>query len=94
MKRRNFLKSIGIAGVALMVPVKNFSLDVYEKGSKAAKQFVEKIKRIVKSLHGENSNIVVKVMDGKEYVFDPYTHYPYDGGIVDGKTSCRVFSCP
>ena len=91
MERRSFIRALGLAGLAIMVPVKTFSINLYQKGSKAAKQFVEKIIRIVKALHGENSSIVTKVMDGKEYVFDPYTHYPYDGGIVDENTDCRVF---
>lgn len=53
--------------------------------------FRKRVIDIFESLKSEGSNVVKKVMNGKTYVFDPYNHYPYDGGISDKNSGYRIF---
>lgn len=50
-----------------------------------------KIVMVITKLKSEGSNLVKKVMNGKKYISDPFTHYPYEGGIKDEKTGCQLF---
>ena len=54
-------------------------------------QYKERILTIIHNLRSEGSNLVRKVMNGKKYEYDPYVHYPYDGGIKDDNTGCQLF---
>ncbi len=89
--RRQFIKTIGAVSFALFVPVKSFSSHLIEASLKFYQEALNKIIKIVNSLKKEGSNLVLKVMNGKEYIFDPYTHYPQDGGIKDHDTGCVIF---
>lgn len=89
--RRKFLKSSALLSASLLLPAMMFAETVIEKTSKIYNASLKKVVLIMKSLKKEGSNVVTKVMANKEYVFDPYFHYPYDGGIVDKKTGSRVF---
>jgi len=90
MKRRDFIRNSVI--LALMIKAPLSAAENFYRGSKefirAAKS---KIIDIILSLKKEGSNLVLKVMNGKKYVFDPYVRYPYDGGIVDNDNGCRIF---
>lgn len=59
--------------------------------AEAGNEFKEKILAIIKELKAEGSNLVRKIMNGKKYEYDPYTHYPYDGGIKDETTGYQLF---
>ncbi len=89
--RRKFLKSISLVAIAVSLPIKTSALDLFEKSSMLVNKSLEKVLEIIASLRREKSSIVRKVMDGKEYKFDPYFHYPVKGGIVDDETKSRVF---
>ncbi|MDA3860671.1 MAG: hypothetical protein PF445_05550 [Melioribacteraceae bacterium] len=89
--RRKFLKSISLITVAVSLPIKTSALNVFQKSASLINKSLEKVIEIITSLKKEDSSIVNKVMDGKEYKFDPYFHYPIKGGIVDDETKSRVF---
>lgn len=90
MKRRDFLKNSFWTAIALSVPIS--AADNFYRYSKEFYQTAkERIVSIIKSLKEEGSNLVLKVMNGKKYVFDPYVRYPYEGGIVDKNNGCRIF---
>jgi hypothetical protein len=87
--RRKFLKSISLITVSLSI--KTTALNLFEKSNLLINKSLEKVIEIINSLKKERSNIVIKVMDGEKYKFDPYFHYPKHGGIVDDKTKSQVF---
>ena len=53
--------------------------------------FKERMIAIISELKKEGSNLVKKIMDGRKYEYDPYTHYPIDGGIKDESTGYQLF---
>lgn len=89
--RRNFIKSITALAVVGIASTITLAKAVYKAAIKSINDFKKKVIDIIESLKSEGSNVVKKVMNGKTYVFDPYTHYPYDGGISDEKTGYRIF---
>lgn len=91
MDRRNFLKSSGILFIGMISASKLSALSFIAEVADSAKEFKEKIIQIINRLKYEGSNIVKKIMNGKKYEYDPYVHYPYDGGIKDELTGCQLF---
>lgn len=91
MIRRQFLKSSVILTAAFIASSRTALLNAAEKATNYATESKDKIVAIIKNLKKEGTNLVAKVMDGKKYKFDPYTHYPYDGGIKDKKTGYQLF---
>jgi len=87
MERRHLLKTSALLYFGLIVATKfkaNSFLNDFNK-------FKAKIVQIISELKKESSNLVIKVMNGKKYAYDPYTHYPQDGGIKDTKTGSQLF---
>jgi hypothetical protein len=91
MNRRKFLHIIGITSLAILSPVINNAQLLFNNSKLAAEKYLTRIVSIINSLKLNGSNLVLKIMDGKKYKFDPNVHYPFDGGIVDHKTNSRVF---
>lgn len=91
MKRRQFLKSAGIISLGLIASTKVKAASLIKHIAEAGNEFRERILVIIKELKAEGSNLVKKIMNGKKYKYDPYTHYPYDGGITDERTGYRIF---
>ncbi len=91
MQRRNFLKAGALIFSALLISSKETLLSAAERASGFAHEYKSKIAALIKSLKADGSNIVLKIMNGKKYVFDPYNHYPFDGGIKDQKTGYQLF---
>jgi len=89
--RRNFIKQLSALAVIGLAAANTTAKNFLQAVSKISNDFKKRVIDIIESLKTEGSNIVIKVMNGKTYVFDPYTHYPYDGGITDEKTSYRIF---
>lgn len=89
--RRTFIKKIGLITAVGMLSTTTLAKNLYSKAVISAQNFKQKIIDIIESLKTEGSNLVKKVLNGKKYVRDPYTHYPYDGGITDTVTGCRIF---
>lgn len=89
--RRTFIKQITALAILSFATTNTLAKTVYKAAIKSANEFKKKVIDIIESLKSEGSNVVKKVMNGKTYVFDPYTHYPYDGGISDEKTGYRIF---
>jgi transcriptional regulator with XRE-family HTH domain len=91
MKRRQFLILAGIISLGLIATTRVKAASLISTLAKAGNEFKEKILEIIKQLKAEGSNLVKKIMNGKKYEYDPYTHYPYDGGIKDEKTGYQLF---
>lgn len=91
MKRRQFFKNGFILVGAFAVSSKISILNAAEQASKFARDYKAKIVEIINNLKAEGTNLVAKIMNGKEYKFDPYTHYPFDGGIKDESTGYQLF---
>jgi hypothetical protein len=89
--RRNFIKQISTLAVSGFITTNAAARSFAKTVAKFGNNFKKKVIDIIESLRSEGSNVVKKVMNGKTYVFDPYTHYPYDGGILDEKTGYRIF---
>jgi hypothetical protein len=89
--RRSFIKKIGLLTAVGMISSTTLAKNLYSKAVISAQNFKQKIIDIIESLKEEGSNLVKKVLNGKKYIRDPYTHYPYDGGITDTDTGCRIF---
>jgi len=89
--RRNFIKQISTLAVLGFAATNTFAATVVKTAVRIGNDFKKKVIDIIESLRSEGSNVVKKIMNGKTYVFDPYTHYPYDGGISDEKTGYRIF---
>lgn len=91
MERRQFIKS----GFVLIAAITSFSksalLKAAEHTSNLVQEYKTKILLIINDLKKEGSNLVIKIMNGMKYKFDPFTHYPYDGGIKDEKTGYQLF---
>ncbi|MCF8242536.1 MAG: hypothetical protein K9J16_14255 [Melioribacteraceae bacterium] len=91
MKRRQFVKSGFILIAAFAAGSKLAILNAAERTADLAQDYKTKILGIIKSLKKEGSSLVAKVMNGRKYEFDPYTHYPNDGGIKDKTTGFQLF---
>lgn len=89
--RRNFIKQLSVLAVIGLTAANTAAKNFLQAVSKISNDFKKRVIDIIENLKAEGSNVVIKVMNGKTYVFDPYTHYPYDGGISDEKTGCRIF---
>ncbi len=89
--RRNFIKQISTLAVSGFITTNAGARSFAKTVAKFGNDFKKKVIDIIESLRSEGSNVVKKVMNGKTYVFDPYTHYPYEGGITDEKTGYRIF---
>ncbi len=91
MERRRFLKASFIISIGFFASAKIEAAKLINKFIEAGSNFKERIVSIIIELKNEGSNLVKKVMNGKKYVFDPYTHYPYDDGIKDEQTGFQLF---
>jgi len=89
--RRSFIKKIGLLTAVGMLSASTLAKNLYSNVLASINDFKQKIVDIIVSLKREGSNLVKKVLNGKKYIRDPYTHYPYDGGITDTDTDCRIF---
>lgn len=89
--RRNFLKNVTLLTAAGFISTSTLAKNLYSHVLFGVKDFKQKIIQIILALKDEGSNLVKKVMNGREYIFDPYTHYPQDGGIKDPTTGCQLF---
>lgn len=89
--RRNFIKKISLFTVVGLLSASTLAKNLVSHVIASANEFKQKIIEIITTLKREGSNLVNKIMNGKEYVFDPSTHYPYDGGIKDEETGCQLF---
>lgn len=91
MKRRDFLRSTGIIFLGLISASKIKAENVIDNISKFSNEFIGRITKIITELKFESTNLVKKIMNGRKYEYDPFTHYPYDGGIKDEKTGYQIF---
>jgi hypothetical protein len=91
MERRQFLKASAIFAIGFLASTKIQSASIIKKTIEAGNDLKERIIKLIAELKTEGSNLVKLVMNGKKYVYDPYTHYPYDGGIKDEQTGCQLF---
>jgi hypothetical protein len=89
--RRNFLKNVTLLTAAGFISTSTLAKNLYSRVLVTANDFKQKIIQIILTLKDEGSDLVKKIMNGREYIFDPYTHYPYDGGIKDPTTGCQLF---
>lgn len=91
MNRRKFLKAGLLVGIGIITsaPIKAAAIinNVYE----TAVELKRRITAIMLELKKEGSNLVKKIMNGKKYEYDPYVHYPYDGGVKDEKSGYQFF---
>jgi len=91
MNRRNFVKSSTIISIALIGGIKSKADALGQTVNTRFEEYRQKIISLITGLKSEGCNLVKKIMNGKKYVFDPFTHYPYDGGIKDKTTGCQLF---
>jgi hypothetical protein len=91
MNRRKFVQSAGLISITLLASGKLKASSLFNRIVEAGNQFKTRIVNIINDLKAEGSNLVKKIMNDKKYVYDPYTHYPYDGGIKDEKTGYQLF---
>jgi hypothetical protein len=91
MKRRQFIQASGLLVLGLLTSTKLKAASVISMAAEAGNKYKEHIISIINNLKKEGTDLVKKIMDGKKYVFDPFTHYPYDGGIKDENTGCQLF---
>lgn len=89
--RRNFIKQLSFLAIVGLSATNSIAKTILKTVAQAGNDFKKKVIDIIEGLRSEGSNVVKKVMNGKTYVFDPYTHYPYDGGISDEKSGYRIF---
>jgi len=91
MNRRKFIKAGSLISFGFLFLSKvNYSKTLYDFID-SVDDFKEKIIQLLIELKREGSSLVRKIMMGKEYVYDPYTHYPYDGGIKDENSGYQLF---
>lgn len=91
MERRRFIKYSGLIIMGFAVGSKLKAASIISETVSVFNQYKERILTIIHNLRCEGSNLVRKVMNGKKYEYDPYVHYPYDGGIKDDRTGCQLF---
>ncbi|MDH7603698.1 MAG: hypothetical protein QHH13_02240 [Melioribacter sp.] len=90
MKRREFIKA-GTLLTFLLLQSKAKAAEIISEINSSADKFIKLIAEIIMSLRKEGSNIVKKIMNGRKYKFDPYSHYPTDEGIKDEVSGCQLF---
>jgi hypothetical protein len=91
MERRKFIKASGLILLSFFISTKSRASVFINDAFNAVNEYKEKIIFIITKLKSEGTNLVKKVMNGKKYEYDPYVHYPYDGGIKDENTGCQLF---
>jgi len=91
MERRKFLQTSSLLILGLFSTTSINAVSILDRTVAAGNKFKEKIISTIDMLKREGTNLVKKIMNGKEYEYNPYTHYPYDGGIKDEKTGCQLF---
>ena len=91
MKRRQFLISGSILALGLFASTKVKAASFINRIAEVSNEFKQRIIKIIQELKAEGSNLVRKIMHAKKYEYDPYTHYPYDGGIKDEATGYQLF---
>lgn len=90
MNRREFIRASALFSF-LILQSKVKAVELIIDINASANRFLKQIKAIILSLRKEGSSIIKKVMNGKKYEYDPFVHYPYDGGIKDDTTGCQLF---
>jgi hypothetical protein len=91
MERKKFLHTVSILGLTLLIPVKTFSLHLFQASCLVVDDAIKAIRQIISALKGEGSSLTRKTLNGRKYVRDPSVFYPYDHSIEDEETSCQVF---
>lgn len=91
MKRRYFLKTSILMMLGIIAASQTKAASFINKAIKFRNEFKERIIAIISDLKKGGSNLVKKIMDGRKYEYDPYTHYPIDGGIKDESTGYQLF---
>jgi hypothetical protein len=91
MNRRKFLRNSGIIAASTFLSSRIAANSILVKTALLSNKFIEKIISIIREMKNEGSNLVKKVMNEKKYEYDPYTHYPYEGGIKDELTGYQLF---
>ncbi|MBS3944994.1 MAG: hypothetical protein KGZ42_05810 [Melioribacter sp.] len=91
MNRRKFLKAGFVLGIGIITSVKIKATTIITNVYETAVELKERIAAIILELKKEGSNLVKKIMNGKKYEYDPYVHYPYDGGIKDENSGYQFF---
>ena len=91
MERRQFLKTGSIIVLGLITASRLRAASLVIRANEIGQDLIERILEIIKELKTEGTNLVKKIMNGKKYEYDPYTHYPYAGGIKDGSTGYQLF---
>jgi hypothetical protein len=91
MERRKFIKSSSLILIGFVASSKLKAADIFSDAVNTVTQYKKRILAIINTLRKEGSNLVRKIMNGRKYEYDPYVHYPYEGGIKDGKTGCQLF---
>lgn len=91
MERRKFIRTSSFLIFGLLSPAVIKTASLITRAVEASNEFKERIILIINALKKERTNLVKKVMNGKKYKYDPYTHYPVDGGIKDENTGYQLF---
>lgn len=91
MKRRDFIFKSSVVLAGFIASSKLHAATIITKAADIGNEYKMRIIAIIHELKRESSNLVLKIMNGKKYIFDPYTHYPFDNGIKDEETGCQLF---
>lgn len=91
MNRKEFIRTSSILLLGFFTASTLKSAKLVGSAIEISKNFKKQIISIINQLKKEGSNLVKKVMNGKKYKYDPYTHYPYNGGIKDEQTGYQLF---
>lgn len=91
MKRRDFIFKSSVVLAGFIASSKLHAASIITKAADIGNEYKMRIIAIIHELKRESSNLVLKIMNGKKYIFDPYTHYPFDNGIKDEETGCQLF---
>jgi hypothetical protein len=91
MKRKEFLRNTTLMLAGFLTASKLNLITAAEKITYSVNEYKAKIISLIRDLKKDGTNLVKRIMNNKEYVFDPFTHYPYDGGIKDEETGYQLF---
>lgn len=91
MKRRDFILKSSAAIAGFIAASKLQAASLITNAANLGNEYKMRIIAIIQELKRESSNLVLKIMNGKKYIFDPYMHYPFDNGIKDKATGCQLF---